>query len=104
MTMTDPRNDLTADEQRVTELVDELLASFPPASTDPQVFLGAQYDRGLAWVHFPEGFGGLGLNPKLQKLINERVYAAGAPTQLYRNTIAHGMSGPRVVRGGREAQ
>ena len=40
--------------------------SFPPASTEPRVFLGAQYDRGLAWVHFPEGFGGLGLNPKLQ--------------------------------------
>ena len=26
-------------------------------------FRGAQYDRGLAWVHFPEGFGGLGLEP-----------------------------------------
>ena len=104
MTMTDPRNDLTADEQRVTELVDELLASFPPASTDPQVFLGAQYDRGLAWVHFPEGFGGLGLNPKLQKLINERVYAAGAPNPMYRNPIGHGMCGPTVVMWGSDAQ
>ena len=104
MTMTDPRNDLTADEQRVTELVDELLASFPPASTDPQVFLGAQYDRGLAWVHFPEGFGGLGLTPKLQKLINERVYAAGAPNPMYRNPIGHGMCGPTVVMWGSDAQ
>ncbi len=41
------------------------------------MFLGAQFDRGLAWVHFPEGNGGLGLNPKLQKLVNERVYAGG---------------------------
>jgi hypothetical protein len=77
MTMTDSSTTLTADEQRVSDLVDELLTSFPPASTDPKVFLGEQFDRGLAWVHFPEGHGGLGLNPKLQKLVNERVFAAG---------------------------
>ena len=61
-------------------LVDELLADFPPATTDPVTFLGAQYDLGLAWVHFPEGFGGLGLPRELQKLVTERLLAAaGAP-------------------------
>ena len=30
------------------------------AATEAFVFRGAQYDRGLAWVWFPEGFGGLG--------------------------------------------
>jgi alkylation response protein AidB-like acyl-CoA dehydrogenase len=104
MTMTDSRTELTADEKRVSELVDELLASFPPASTDPKVFLGEQYDRGLAWVHFPEGFGGLGLNPKLQRLINEQVYAAGAPNPMYRNPIGHGMCGPTVVAWGSDEQ
>ncbi|MGD9996392.1 MAG: acyl-CoA dehydrogenase family protein [Ilumatobacteraceae bacterium] len=102
MTMTEPR--LTADEQRVSDLVDELLAEFPPKSTSPTQFLGAQFDKGLAWVHFPEGHGGLGLNPKLQKLINERVFAEGAPNPVYRNPIGHGMCGPTVVVWGSEDQ
>jgi alkylation response protein AidB-like acyl-CoA dehydrogenase len=95
---------LTADEQQVSELVDQLLAEFPPKSVSPVEFLGAQFDKGLAWVHFPVGHGGLGLNPKLQKLINERVYAEGAPNPMYRNPIGHGMCGPTVVVWGSEEQ
>jgi alkylation response protein AidB-like acyl-CoA dehydrogenase len=95
---------LTADEQIVSELVDQLLAEFPPKSVSPVEFLGAQFDKGLAWVHFPVGHGGLGLNPKLQKLINERVYAEGAPNPMYRNPIGHGMCGPTVVVWGSEEQ
>ena len=49
---------LTGDEQVVSDLVDDLLAGFPPASTDTRTFLGEQFDRGLAWVHFPEGRAG----------------------------------------------
>ena len=71
--MTVTESVLNAEEQRVSDLVDQLLAEFPPKSTSVVEFLGAQFDKGLAWVHFPEGHGGLGLNPKLQKLINERV-------------------------------
>jgi alkylation response protein AidB-like acyl-CoA dehydrogenase len=55
-------------------------------------------------VHFPEGHGGLGLNPKLQRLINEKVYAQGAPNPMYRNPIGHGMCGPTVVAWGSEQQ
>ena len=95
---------LSADEARVSGLVDRLLAEFPPASTDPVVFLGAQYDMGLAWVHFDEGFGGLGLNPKLQRSINERIYAAGAPNPVARNPIGHGMCGPTVAVWGSPEQ
>jgi alkylation response protein AidB-like acyl-CoA dehydrogenase len=95
---------LTADEQVVSELVDQLLAEFPPKSVSPIDFLGAQFDKGLAWVHFPVGHGGLGLNPKLQKLINERVYAEGAPNPMYRNPIGHGMCGPTVVVWGSDEQ
>jgi alkylation response protein AidB-like acyl-CoA dehydrogenase len=104
MTVTDTGSTLTADEQRVLALVDDLLEKFPPKTTSPVEFLGAQFDRGLAWVHFPEGNGGLGLNPKLQKLINEKVYAAGAPNPMYRNPIGHGMCGPTVVVWGSEEQ
>jgi alkylation response protein AidB-like acyl-CoA dehydrogenase len=102
MTMTESR--LSADEQRVSDLVDELLAEFPPKSTSPFDFLGAQFDKGLAWVHFPEGNGGLGLNPKLQKIVVERLQAEGAPSAMYRNPIGYGMCGPTVVVWGSEAQ
>jgi alkylation response protein AidB-like acyl-CoA dehydrogenase len=94
----------TTDERRVDELVDDLLRDLPPASTSPVEFLGAQFDRGLAWVHFPEGDGGLGLSPRLQRAINERIFAAGGPNPVYRNPIGHGMCGPTVVEWGTEAQ
>ena len=92
------------EEQRVDALVDQLLEQHPPRSTSAVEFLGAQYDLGLAWVHFPEGSGGLGLSPKLQRTINERVFAAGAPNANYRNPIGYGMCGPTVVEWGSEAQ
>ena len=94
----------TADEKHVIDLVEELLAKYPPASTDAVNFLGAQYDAGLAWVNFPVGFGGLGLSPKYQKIVNERVAAAGGPNAYYRNPIGYGMCGPTVVEWGSEAQ
>jgi alkylation response protein AidB-like acyl-CoA dehydrogenase len=92
------------DEARVLGLCDELLAELPPRETDAVTFLGRQFDLGLAWVHFPEGHGGLGLSPKLQKLVNERLWAAGAPQAARRNPIGHGMGAPTVVTHGSEAQ
>jgi alkylation response protein AidB-like acyl-CoA dehydrogenase len=93
-----------SDEGHVGALVDELLAEHPPPTTKPADFLGAQFDKGLAWVHFPEGHGGLGVNPKLQRLVNERVFAAGGPNSAYRNPIGYGMCGPTVVVWGTEEQ
>src|SRR5438309_10178870 len=93
-----------SDEQLVIERVEQLLRDNDPKKTDPTTFLGAQYDLGLAWVHFPEGYGGLGLSPKLQKTINERVVAAGGPTPYYRNPIGHGMGAPTVVTHGSDDQ
>lgn len=87
---------MSTEEDRVIALVDDLLTKFPPKQVSDVDFLGAQFDRGLAWVHFDEGCGGLGLNPKLQKTINERIYAAGAPNPIGRNPIGHGMCGPTV--------
>jgi alkylation response protein AidB-like acyl-CoA dehydrogenase len=103
MTMTDTPA-LSADEQRVSDLLDDLLTSFPPASTDARTFLGEQYDRGLAWVHFDEGYCGLGLSPKLQRMIDERVFAAGGPNANYRNPIGYGMCGPTVAVWGSDEQ
>ncbi len=95
---------VTADEQRVSALIDDLLNEFPPATNSTVDFLGAQFDKGLGWVHFPEGFGGLGLSPKHQKQINERIARAGGPNPYFRNPIGYGMCGPTVVEWGSEAQ
>jgi alkylation response protein AidB-like acyl-CoA dehydrogenase len=48
--------------------------------------------------------GGLGLNPKLQKIVNERLLAAGAPNPYYRNPIGYGMCGPTVAVWGSDEQ
>jgi alkylation response protein AidB-like acyl-CoA dehydrogenase len=95
---------LSAEARKVSLLVDDLLESHPPASTPAREFLGQQFDRGLAWVHFPEGNGGLGLSPGLQRSINERIAAAGGPNSMGRNPIGYGMCGPTVAVWGTEAQ
>ena len=94
----------TTDEQRVLDAVERLLDEHPPEDTSAVEFLGAQYDAGLAWVHYDEGFGGLGLAAKHQKTINEAVSAAGGPNAMARNPIGHGMSAPTVYTHGSEEQ
>ncbi len=88
----------------LTERVERVLADHDPATTSSTEFLGAQFDAGLAWVHFPEGRGGLGLPPGNQRLVNERLQDAGAPSSYWRNPIGHGMGAPTVLAHGSEAQ
>jgi len=94
----------STDAERVAEAVERLLAEHPPTDTPPAEFLGAQFDAGLAWVHFPEGEGGLGLAPGHQKAIQEKLQAAGAPHPAARNPIGYGMGAPTVATHGSEAQ
>jgi alkylation response protein AidB-like acyl-CoA dehydrogenase len=63
----------------VDDHLEHLLAAHPPASTAPVAFLQAQYDEGLAWVHYPVGWGGLGVSAELQRGLDDRLRAAGAP-------------------------
>jgi alkylation response protein AidB-like acyl-CoA dehydrogenase len=88
----------------VEELVDELLAEYPPAKTEVVAFLGAQFDRGLAWVHFPVGEGGLALSPRSQQAVNERLSAASAPNAMWRNPIGYGMVAPTLITWGTAEQ
>ena len=85
---------------RVDRLVDQLLEDHPPADTDAVKFLGEQFDRGLAWVHFPEGSGGLGLSPSLHQRITNRLIEGGAPSAAMRNVIGYGMVAPTIATHG----
>jgi alkylation response protein AidB-like acyl-CoA dehydrogenase len=88
----------------VDDLVDGLLADFPPATTKPQRFLEEQFDRGLAWVHFPPDCGGLGLTPKDQQRALQRLNAGGAPAAGVKNPIGYGMCAPTIVTHGTPEQ
>jgi alkylation response protein AidB-like acyl-CoA dehydrogenase len=92
------------DAERVDHLVDELLADMPPAATDAVTFLGEQFDRGLAWVDFALGEGGLGLSPALQPRATTRLIEAGAPSAAMRNVIGYGMVAPTIATHGTDAQ
>ena len=92
------------DEQRVRAAAEALVADHPPATTSAVDFLGAQFDAGLAWVHFDEGRGGLGVAPGLQKVVQEVLRGTGAPNAMARNPIGHGMGAPTVYTHGSDAQ
>ena len=94
----------TTDAGTVEARVTDLLESHPPATTPERDFLGAQFDAGLAWVHFPEGYGGLGLSRSLQSRVNNLLREAGAPNLTPRNAIGYGMAAPTILTMGSEEQ
>ena len=99
--MTEPGGTAADLEHRV----DRLLAEHDPATTDRLDFLRARFDAGLAWVHFPEGLGGLGLARGLQAVVEDRLARAGAPdNQPRRIGIGLGMAAPTILAFGTEAQ
>ncbi|HZP29593.1 MAG TPA: acyl-CoA dehydrogenase family protein, partial [Acidimicrobiia bacterium] len=85
---------------RVEDLTDRLVAEH--LGEPPPGFLGAQFDAGLAFVWFPEGHGGLGLAPALQRTVNERIVEAGGPIPPL--GIGHGMAAPTIAAHGTEEQ
>jgi alkylation response protein AidB-like acyl-CoA dehydrogenase len=89
-----------------TEIIDQrleqLLAEADPRHTKQEELRGRQYDLGLAWVHFPEGRGGLGLPPTRQRQIDDRLRQAGAPPAGVRHFFGLAMAGPSLVTHGSE--
>ena len=88
----------------VQRRVDKLISDYPPSSTTSTKFLGAQFDAGLAWVHFAEGSGGINASPKHQKIVNEAIAAAGGPSSYMRNPIGYGMCAPTISQWGTSEQ
>jgi len=92
-------------ESIVRAAIDGLLAKHDPAAMDPHTFWEAQYDAGLAWVDFDEGFGGLGVDPGFQQLVDTELEAAGSTrNNIARNLIGIGMGGPTIHAYGTDEQ
>ncbi|MFG2292211.1 acyl-CoA dehydrogenase family protein [Streptomyces sp. NPDC048603] len=83
----------------------EFLAAHPPAATGREEFLRARFDAGLAWVHYPEGLGGLAAPRALQAVVDAVLEAAGAPDNDPRRIgIGLGMAAPTLLAHGTEEQ
>ncbi|MET9108198.1 acyl-CoA dehydrogenase family protein [Streptomyces zhihengii] len=81
--------------------VADLLAAHPPATTGRAAFLRARFDAGLAWVHYPQGLGGLGAPRSLQAVVDAELAAAGAPDNDPRRIgIGLGMAAPTLLQYG----
>jgi alkylation response protein AidB-like acyl-CoA dehydrogenase len=85
-------------------LVDDRIATYLDGIDTTAMSLeelrGRQYDAGLAWVHFPEGRGGMGLSPKLQRRIDVALLKAGVPGPEVRHFFGLGLAGPTIVSHG----
>jgi len=87
-------------EELVKSKLQELI-DFRKDDQDIREFWGKQFDLGLAWVQFPEGAGGLGLNPKYQLLITETLRNEGISQQnKIANILGIGMGAPTIVEYG----
>jgi len=92
-----------ADLELVTDAVTSFLADNDPSTMTNVEFRGARYDAGLAWVHFPVKFGGLGVRPDLNRVVESQMRTAGAgpadPTSFFM-----ALAGPTIVTHGTDAQ
>ena len=99
-TLTSTSNPELLVKEKLAELVE-----FRKTTDSLQEFWGKQFDLGLAWVHFPEGAGGLGLNPKYQLIITETLRKEGISQQnRVANILGIGMGAPTIVEYGTEEQ
>jgi alkylation response protein AidB-like acyl-CoA dehydrogenase len=85
-----------ADAERVEDLARRVVAEHDPKNVPIPEFLGACYDAGLSWVHFPEGLGGLGLSRGVQAVADRILQGAGGPVPLGLNPMGYGMAAPTV--------
>lgn len=78
----------------VASAVTELLAE--PA-TDAATFWGRRFDLGLAWVQFPPGRGGLGVDSGWQPQVDAALAVAGHSGPSTRNQIGVGLVAPTLL-------
>jgi len=91
-------------EKLVRGQISELI-EYKKNTEDLKEFWGKQFDLGLAWVQFPLGSGGLGVNPKYQLLVIEELRKAGiSQKNRVANILGIGMGAPTIVEFGTPEQ
>ena len=94
-----------ATPEAIRDRVRAFLAEHDPAEMANQDFNDARFDAGLAWVHYPEGLGGLGVSRTLQTLVDAEFAAVGAPGHNAElNAIGLGMAAPTILAYGSDEQ
>jgi alkylation response protein AidB-like acyl-CoA dehydrogenase len=92
-------------EEGLRARVREIVAAFRPKDRAGPEMLGALFDAGLAWVWFPIGMGGLGIEARRQATVAEEVKALGGSLRrAYFNPVGTGMAAPVLVSFGRADQ
>ena len=98
--MSDKKINQIDTEKLVKDKISELI-DFRKQNEDLKELWGKQFDLGLAWVQFPEGAGGLGIDPKYQLFVIEELRKSGI-SQINRvaNILGIGMGAPTIVEFG----
>jgi alkylation response protein AidB-like acyl-CoA dehydrogenase len=85
-------------------LIGELLLTRPPATRPVGESLGANFEKGSAWVHFPVGCGGRGLSRRQASQVDERLRASSAPNLTPHNPIGYNIAALSILTVGRDDQ
>ena len=94
---------MTITDDELKQRTEALIEEVDPHANDQYTFRGAQYDAGLAFVHFPEGKGGLGRSRSKQSIVDQVLRDAKVPYHdLMVNPIGIGMGAPVVLNHGTE--
>ncbi|GAA1768526.1 MULTISPECIES: acyl-CoA dehydrogenase family protein [Streptomonospora] len=93
------------DASALRRRVADFAARNDPRTTGQRDFLAARFDAGLAWVHFPEGEGGLGAPRALQPVVDREFERLGfAPEGREALVIGLGMAAPTILAFGTPEQ
>ncbi|MFD6450574.1 acyl-CoA dehydrogenase family protein [Nocardia sp. NPDC060220] len=90
-----------ADYTRVADAARRVIREHDPRSVPLTEFLGACFDAGLSWVHFPENLGGLGVSRGLQTVAAAILQQAGATAPYAVNPVGYGMAAPTLIEHAR---
>ena len=91
-------------EDEIRTRVRALVEEAHPDRVDQLTFRAKQFEHGLALVHFPEGYGGLGVSPRLQAVVADEIrkHAKTVYDDMMVNPIGIGMGMPTVLTHGTE--